>query len=219
MPESTRELQSFTGWEQVARRLKRPPPSLYLVTGHSSAYTAGLLMGCASEHHLAVIDGAIRFNSYTVSRIAAGLGVPPKQLLRRTHVTRSFTAFQTETAITTRLPAFLDRQPCGVILVLGLLNTYYDEQISPHESEHSLRRVLQTLRMEVTHDRHVMIADVEVDNPPQGKTHLFNLVRAAADVTLSVQPMAAGFQLIEQRSIFSWDEITKPSPWSLTGTE
>ena len=218
MSESTRELQSIAGWERVASRLKQPPACLYLVTGHSSAYAVSLLLGCACEQHLAVIDGATRFNSYAVSRIAAGLGLRPKQLLRRTHVTRSFTAFQTETAITVRLPEFLVRRPCGVILVLGLLHTYYDEQISPHESEHSLRRILQTLRRMNERNRPVIIADIEVDNPPDDRAHLYGLVRSAADIMLAIQPTVAGFQIVEQRSL-EWDETTKRSPWSLTGTE
>lgn len=199
-------------------RLARPPGQVCLATGHSSAYTAALILSCAAGGHIAAVDGAMRFNSYLISRIAAGLGAVPKDLLRRTHVTRSFTAFQTEAAITTRLPEFLLRRPCGIVLVLGLLQTYYDEQIDAHEAESSLRRVLQALHRVRTQNRHILIADVEVENPPEGKTHLFDLVRSATETTLAVQPTAAGYELIEQRSL-EWDETTKPSPWSLTGTE
>ena len=146
------------------------------------------------------------------------VGSEPKDLLRRTHVTRSFTAFQTEAAITTRLPEFLQRRSCGVVLILGLLQTYYDEQIHVHESEHSLHRILQTLHRVKAQNRHVLIAEVDVENPPEGKEHLFGMIRAATEVTLSMQPVDAGYELIEQRSI-KWDETTNPSPWSLTGTE
>jgi hypothetical protein len=215
---SSNELRSLAGWERIALRLGQPPGQVYLVTGHSSAYTASLIIGCAAGQQIAVVDGAMRFNSYLISRIAAGLDLEPKDLLRRTHVTRSFTAFQTEAAITTRLPEFLQRRSCGVVLILGLLQTYYDEQIHVHESEHSLHRVLQTLHRVKAQNRHVLIAEADVENPPEGKEHLFGMIRAATEVTLSIQPVDAGYELIEQRSI-EWDETTNPSPWSLTGTE
>ena len=102
--------------------------------------------------------------------------------------------------------------------LLGLLQTYYDEQIHVHESEHSLYRVLQTLHRVKAQNRHVLIAEVDVENPPEGKEHLSGMIRAATEVTLSMQPVDAGYELIEQRSI-KWDETTNPSPWSLTGTE
>ena len=111
---SSNELRALAGWERIALRLVQPPGQVYLVTGHSSAYTASLIIGCAAGQQIAVVDGAMRFNSYLISRIAAGLDLEPKDLLRRTHVTRSFTAFQTEAAITTRLPEFLQRRSCGL---------------------------------------------------------------------------------------------------------
>jgi hypothetical protein len=166
--------------------------------------------------------GAYRSSSWPATR--AGLsGDRPFQRLHSEPDHRlcrgaTDTAFQTEAAITTRLPEFLQRRSCGVVLILGLLQTYYDEQIHVHESEHSLHRVLQTLHRVKAQNRHVLIAEVDVENPPEGKEHLFGMIRAATEVTLSIQPVDAGYELIEQRSI-KWDETTNLSPWSLTGTE
>ncbi|MBM3264417.1 MAG: hypothetical protein FJY97_13460 [candidate division Zixibacteria bacterium] len=212
---SSRAIQSLTGWELVTGHLRTPPPRLYLMTGHSKVYTASLVAGCATRLRLAVVDGGMRFSSYLLSRLAGELGLPARTLLRQTHLSRSFTAFQTEAVITDRLPTFLERQPCGLVLLLAPLQTYYDDQITPHEAENSLRRSLAALKTLST-QQPVLIADAEIANPLDEKAHLFEVMRTTADVVWQVQPSPSGYTISEQRSI--WDVTTKPSPLSLTGT-
>jgi AraC-like DNA-binding protein len=176
------------------------------------------MIGSATDQPIAVIDGAIRFNSYTLSKVAAQLGIAPKTLLRRTYVTRSFTAFQTEAAITAKLPRFLADHACRLVIILGLLDTYYDEQVKPHECKQSLQRIMQTLRALVANNIHVLIADVEIAEPPNGKENLFALINRAADVTAVLALRDDGSYCIEERKT-PWDAITIPSRLSLTGTE
>src|SRR2546422_6404000 len=92
----TIEPQSLAGFDVAISHMRRRPGAVHLLYGHSLVYTVSLLIGSAVNQPLAVVDGAMKFNSYTLSKIAALLGIPPKALLRKTHVTRSFTAFQTE---------------------------------------------------------------------------------------------------------------------------
>jgi len=153
--------------------------------GHSSVYTASLLLGCASGRPVAVVDGSMRFNSYIVSRLASFLGLDPKNTLKRTHVTRSFTAFQTEATITSKLPRFLARVPCPLVIVTGLLDTYYDEQVKPSECRESLGRVMRTFSGLAGRGTHVLIADVDVGAAaPPGKSDLFAIVSGGVDESL-----------------------------------
>ena len=222
----TAELQSLSGLEIVTAHLRRRPGNIYLLSGHSHVFTASLMIGSAANQPIAVIDGAMRFNSYTISRIAELLRVPPKILLGRTYVTRSFTAFQTEAAITTKLPRFLETTPCRIVIILGLLDTYYDEQVKPHECQNSLQRIMRSLKELTKRNIHVLIADVEVSNPPPGKVNLFQLIHHAADVVMSLQPDEYGFQLCEclaspkeERKRLPWDATMIPSRLSSTSTE
>lgn len=195
------ELQPRAEFGIVARQFQEQPARLHLLYGHSGVFTAGLIIGSAAQQPIAVIDGAIRFNSYTLAKVAAYLGMPAKILLHRTHVTRSFTAFQTEAAITTKLPRFLATHPCRIVVILGLLDTYYDEQVKPHECRQSLHRIIHTLRELVKKNIHVLIADVEVAEPPKGKENLFQFIKNSADVVTLLEPKENGFHFIEEITV------------------
>ena len=215
----TAELRPIAEFGSAAHRLRERPARLHLLCGHSGVFTLGLAMGSASQQPISVIDGALRFNSYTLSKIARSLGMEAKALLHRTHVTRSFTAYQTEAAITGKLPRFLDASPCRIVIILGLLDTYYDEQVQPHECRQSLHRILGTLRSLVNRNIHVLIADLEVATPPQGKENLFRLLKESADTVTILEPHGNGFRLKEERNNHIWDATTIRSRLSSTNSE
>ena len=210
------EPQSLSGFDAALNSVQRRPAGIHLLYGHSLVYTVSLLIGSAVQRPLAVVDGAMKFNSYTLSKIAALLALHPKTLLQRTHVTRSFTAFQTEAAVTTKLPRFLRHTPCPLVIILGLLDTYYDEQVKPPECRESLRRIVLTLRELTATNIHVLIADTEAVNVPPGKESLFHLIHHSADTVFRLEQ--DGFQhhdstasTNEERRSLPWDEIMIPS--------
>jgi len=185
--EQTSEFSSLPELPGMITRLGQRPGAIHFLHGHSSVFTIGLLMASATQQPLVVIDGAMRFNSYRLSTIAQRLKLPPKEVLHRTYITRSFTAFQTEAAITTKLPRFLQTHPCPLVVILGLLDTYYDEQIKARECQQSLQRILRALRTLTARNIHVLIVDVEVAVPPPGKEMLFQLVHHSSDVVMRLE--------------------------------
>ncbi len=188
-------LQSVIGLEGIAEKFGRRPALLSLLHGPSDILL-GLLLGSATRRPFAVIDCGTKFNSYTLSRIAHMLALSPRALLRQTYITRSFTAFQTEAAITTKLPHFIARTRCDSVIILGLLDTYYDEQVKPAECRQSLRRILETLRGVARKDIPVLIANGKVSDPPPGKETLFPILYEAAERILR----SDGSRLIEERA-------------------
>lgn len=200
-------------------QFRKQPAKLHLLYGHSGIFMLSLALGSAAQQTIAVIDGAMKFNSYTLSKIARMLGLSASALLKQTHVTRSFTAYQTEAAITTKLPRFLATSQCQIVIILGLLDTYYDEQVQAHECYQSLRRVLAELRFLVNKNIHVLIADLEVASPPHGKENLFHLVKKAADIITVLEPYEKGFHLKEERSNHLWDATTIRSHLLSTNSE
>jgi hypothetical protein len=215
----THSAEPFVGTELILQKFKQQPACTMLLHGHSSVFTASLLVGSMLSKPIAVIDGATRFNSYTLSSIAKLLNVSPRILLQKTYVTRSFTAFQTEAAITTKLTRFLARTHCPLVVILGLLDTYYDEQVKPHECEHSLRRIFQTFRTLTMNNVHILISDVDVTKAPLGKEKLFPYMYKAVDVVMSLQPDEHGLQFKEERRTLTWDGITTPLHSLSTATE
>jgi hypothetical protein len=204
----TAEIKLLAEVQSAAKQIQQQSAKLHLLHGHSNVFTISLLFGSASLQPIAVIDAAIRFNSYTLSSVAEYLGIPAKVLLQRTYVTRSFTAFQTEAAITTKLPHFLETHPCKIVIILGLLDTYYDEQIKPHECKQSIQRIMQKLRELVKQNIHVLIADVDVFKPPKGKENLFKIITNAVDKITVLEMTENGFQLKEERRNNLWDATT-----------
>ena len=217
--QQTIEVPPFPQLDIVASRLQQHPGAIHLLYGNSSVFIVSLLAGSMLRQPLAVIDGATRFNSYTMSRIASLLKFPPTAVLRQTHVTRSFTAFQTEAAIRTKLPRFLEQTHCSTVIILGLLDTFYDEQVKHHECRQSLRRIIKTLRELAKQNIHVVIADVHVDTVPPGKEPLFPLVYRSSDIVMRLERTKFGLQCIEERRVPLWDATTTPSRLSSIETE
>lgn len=185
----------------IADNIVGQPARICLIHGHSSIYHASLALGVASRKPFALIDGSMRFNSYTLSALAQSFSLPPRSVLQRAHITRSFTAFQTEAAIKEKLPGFLRHTPCALIIIMGLLDTYYDDQIRPQECRQSLHRIFQALRQMIQQDTRVLIADTEMTLAAAGKQQLFQLVRSAVDITITVMHTTTGFHLNKEGGI------------------
>jgi hypothetical protein len=78
----------------------------------------------AERSPLTVLDGGNRFNAYLVARGARG----QTELLERITVSRAFTCYQMLTLLEST-PSV----PPRLILVLDMLNTFYDESVRVHE--------------------------------------------------------------------------------------
>lgn len=85
----------------------------------------------AERSPLTVLDGGNRFNAYLVARGARGQA----ELLERITVSRAFTCYQMLSLLESTPVA-----PQKLILVLDMLNTFYDESVKVHER----RRLLES---------------------------------------------------------------------------
>jgi hypothetical protein len=121
-----------------------------LVFRLSLAAAAHVLFGGKT---VALVDGTNRFDLYALAefarRQAASGGnarhMTPGELLDRIYVSRAFTCYQMEAAVTERLPAFLRKSGAPVAVIYGLLDTFYDEQAPLFEVRAGLRRIIAAL--------------------------------------------------------------------------
>ena len=134
--------------------------------GEISSYVAGWMAGKGIE--VIVLDGANRFNAYTVSSFARRALIPPEKLLKSIRIARAFTCYQMATLMGERLVSLVPARTvgaihactpkCGVsarrhelplqkrwVILLGPLTTFLDEDVPEREVrplfERSLRKI------------------------------------------------------------------------------
>jgi hypothetical protein len=101
-----------------------------------------------------VLDGANRFNAYTVSSFARRALISPEKLLKSIRIARAFTCYQMATLMGEQLISLLKREEAAELLqkpwviLLGPLTTFLDEDVPEREVrplfERSLRKIEET---------------------------------------------------------------------------
>ena len=121
----------------------QPGRGVLLWGGHLRALAAAAAAwGVARGAPVLVVDAANRFDPYGLVREAARRGLSPQAALTRVHVARAFTSHQLVRLLQETFPAILE--PGSLVLVLGPVSLFYDEQVPLVER----RRLFQDL---VTH--------------------------------------------------------------------
>jgi hypothetical protein len=100
---------------------------------------AAAAWGVARGAPVWVVDAANRFDPYGLVREAAGRGLSPQEALTRVRVARAFTSHQLVRLLHETFPAILS--PGSLVLVLGPVSLFYDEQVPLRER----RRLFQEL--------------------------------------------------------------------------
>jgi len=105
--------------------------------GEISSYVAGWLAGKGIA--VIVLDGANRFDPYTVSSLARRAWIPPEKLLKSIQIARAFTCYQMATLMGEPLISLLRREgetelrQKPWVILLGPLTTFLDEDVSERE--------------------------------------------------------------------------------------
>jgi hypothetical protein len=102
-----------------------------------------------------VLDGANRFNSYTVSSFARRTLISPEKLLKSIRIARAFTCYQMATLMGERLVSLVHARTVGAIhesplqrpwvILLGPLTTFLDEDVPEREVRPLFERSLKKI--------------------------------------------------------------------------
>ena len=172
-----------------------PAGKLFCLHGSSAVFRLSLF---AAAHVLlngvpvAVVDGTNRFDVYylaefarkfTVAQSRNGVetAVTPEFLLRNIFVSRAFTCYQMDAAVTERLPGFLRRHGSPVALIFGLLDTFYDDQAPLHDVTAAVQRVINALRAMRENNISVLLASRDTLPASPERHALFPRVAAVMD--------------------------------------
>lgn len=164
-----------------------PPGKLYGVHGGTGVFRLSLVAaGYALVQGIPVtlVDGSNRFDLYGLAefarRTAAGR-CTPDELLRRIFVSRAFTCYQMEAVITERLPAFVRDKGSPVVLIFGLLDTFYDEQAPLRDVQLGVRRMVRALQGLKESGIAVLVASTDAGPVPPARRGLLPGVMKAMD--------------------------------------
>jgi hypothetical protein len=111
-----------------------------------ASYVAGWMAAQGIE--IVVLDGANRFDPYTVSFFARRMWISPETLLKKIRIARAFTCYQMSALMGEKLTAFLKggairQESKPKVILLGPLTTFLDEDVSDREVSPLLERSLK----------------------------------------------------------------------------
>jgi len=120
------------------------PGKTLLLYGDPIVYRASLFMVeelLKRSGYVALVDGANRFDLYTLARLAQIDGFRPYEILDRVYLSRVFTGYQLDAVLTNGVAPFLALIHSRVVFVFGLLHMLFDDQVPVREAQKSLLRI------------------------------------------------------------------------------
>jgi len=143
-----------------------------------------------------VLDGANSFNAYVVAKLARRWGYAPEPILGRIKLSRAFTCYQMKELVTRRLASVLGPPRRTAIFCLGLLETFYGEDVKLVDAVRMIKMISATFTTLAQRDYTILITAREPRAEQKDRVVLLNLLKASA-------------QRVE-RIHFSTDEHTAP---------
>jgi hypothetical protein len=178
-----------------------PPGKLYCLHGSNDVFRLSLT---AAAHVLlggvpmTLIDGTNRFDLYYLVEFARRFAeqqvrethvqpMDPGDLLQNIFVARAFTCYQMEATITERLSAFVRKKGSPVVIIFGLLDTFYDDQAPLFEVKASLQRIIAALRRLKEERTSVLLASKDTRLASPERNALLPSLLMAMDRTYAVE--------------------------------
>lgn len=186
-----------------------PPGKLYCLHGTAGVFRISL---AAAAHVLlggmpvTLVDGTNRFDVYYLAEFARkhagvhpdGRTITPESLLDNIFVSRAFTCYQMEAALTERLPLFVRRRGSPVVIIFGLLDTFYDDQAPLFQVKAGVERIVGALRRLREDNVAVLLASLDMKLGSKERNGLFPYVMRAMDRVYRLVEDAGGQRILPE---------------------
>jgi hypothetical protein len=172
------------GSSGIIHAFAEKPGKVFLLYGDRSVFHISLQMAAhamAGGNSIAVVDGCNRFDVHALSRFARTRKIDPNKFLNRIFISRGFTCYQMEQAITHKLPSFLSTIHSHTALIFGLLDTFYDEQASLREVQQILQRLLVSFQNMKASGASLLLVCLERTVAPPERNRLFATLKNGVD--------------------------------------
>ncbi|HUI64650.1 MAG TPA: hypothetical protein VL126_07405 [Bacteroidota bacterium] len=201
---------SVVPYTQLVQQFKSAPPGkLYCLHGSAGVFRTSL---AAAAHVLlngmpvTLVDGTNRFDLYYLAefarknagRLPDGRQIRPADFLDNIFVSRAFTCYQMEAVITERLPAFVRRRGSPVVIIFGLLDTFYDDQAPLFEVKAGLRRIVEALRRMREANVAVLLASLDLRLASKERNGLFPYLMSAMDRVYRMDEDEGGQRILRE---------------------
>ncbi|MGE5313320.1 MAG: hypothetical protein ACM3Q4_01340 [Acidobacteriota bacterium] len=185
-------------YKVVQRHFSAPPGKIGLLYGERSVYATGTLV--ASEvirrcGAVVFVDGANRVDPYYLARLARYRSLNPAEFLERAFVSRAFTCYQLDVAITDGLVEMLHAVNAASLIVYGPMDLMDDDQAplcDVYDIWARIRRTLEQLKSE-------NISTLLVSKVPhfqiREREKLFPMLKTMSDVVYRLDSVG-GYQRI-----------------------
>ena len=140
----------------------------------------GITLITTEGYSVMVLDGANSFNAYAVARHARLWGFAPELLLERILLSRAFTCYQMKELVTQRLTSVLGPPQETAIFCLGLLDTFYDEDVTLTDAVRMVKLILVTFTMLTQRGYTILITAREPRAEQSDRQVLLNLLKKSA---------------------------------------
>jgi hypothetical protein len=170
--------------EGMIRSFAEKPGKVYLLYGERPIFQLSLQMAAhamTKGNSIAVVDGCNRFDVHALSRFARMRKIDPTKFLGRIFISRGFTCYQMEQAITRKLPSFLSTIHSHTAFIFGLLDTFYDEQASLREVRQILQRLLLSFQEMKATGASLLLVCLERTVAPPERNQLFTTLKHGVD--------------------------------------
>lgn len=127
-----------------------------------------------------VLDGANSFNAYVVAKLARQWGYAPEAILERIKLSRAFTCYQMKELVTRRLASALGSPQGTAIFCLGLLETFYDEDVKIVDAVRMIKMISATFTTLAQRGYTILITAREPQAEQKDRVVLLNLLKASA---------------------------------------
>jgi len=180
-------------YTQLMQQFKSAPHGkLYCLHGTGGVFRISL---AAAAHVLlggrpvTLVDGTNRFDVYYLAEFARkhagvrpdGRRITPEEMLDNIFVSRAFTCYQMEAVITERLPLFVRQRGSPVVIIFGLLDTFYDDQAPLFQVKAGLERIAGSLRRLRQDNVAVLLASLDVKLGSKERNGLFPRLMTVMD--------------------------------------
>ena len=163
----------------------------------------GVTQMAVDGHIVWVLDGANSFDAYWVARLARYWGSAPETVLSRIRLSRAFTCYQMATLVTQKLNASLDSSIPAAIVCLGLLATFYDDDVPMMDAVRLLNQIITHLSRYARDGHSILITA----RPPRAELReraaLFDLLKSSVDLARLVSVESPTSSLAIQPSLFA----------------
>jgi len=132
----------------VNTHFSAPPGKIGLLYGEHGVFATATLVSSEiikRQSKVVFVDGSNRVDPYYLAKLARYQGIQPELFLENAFVSRAFTCYQLELAITEELHPFMIAIGATTVILYGIIDLMDDEQVPKKDVFTIMRNIRDTL--------------------------------------------------------------------------